>query len=157
LPFRKTDNLKGESMHSKYNERLDFGFIVFIILFCILSSAHISLADNDSLPAYKGGSGMVTVVWETWLKHGSEDEGLALTRRIWTDMTRFQGYVSHFILRDEDEKGHLLVVSEWTSREAADRTRAQYANAEPVKLITPLLVKQRNRWVFSKDPVTPQK
>lgn len=48
---------------------------------------------------------MVTVVWETWMKHGSEDEGLELTRRIWMDMTRFQGYLSHLILRDEDEKG----------------------------------------------------
>jgi quinol monooxygenase YgiN len=94
---------------------------------------------------------MVTVVWETWMKHGSEDEGLELTRRIWMDMTRFQGYLSHLILRDEDEKGHLLVVSEWTSREAADRIRDQYANAEPVRLITPLLAKPRNRWVFSKD------
>ncbi len=94
---------------------------------------------------------MATVVWETWLKPGSEEEGLALTRRIWPDMTGFQGYVSHFILRDEDEKGHLLVVSEWATREAADRTRDEYANAEPVRLLTPLLVKPRNRWVFSKD------
>lgn len=94
---------------------------------------------------------MITVVWETWLKPGSEDEGLALTRRIWSDMPHFQGYVSHFILRDGDEKGHLLVISEWTTREAADRIRDEYANAEPVRLITPLLAKPRNRWVFSKE------
>ena len=94
---------------------------------------------------------MVTVVWETWLKQGSEDEGLALTRRIWTDMTHFQGYVSHFILKDEDERGHLLVVSEWTTRDAADRIRDSYSDAEPVRLITPLLAKPRNRWVFEKD------
>jgi quinol monooxygenase YgiN len=94
---------------------------------------------------------MVIVVWETWLKKGLGDEGLILTRRIWTDMTRFQGYVSHQILRDEDEKGHLLVVSEWANREAADRIRDQYANAEPVQLITPMLAKPRNRWVLSKD------
>jgi len=56
-------------------------------------------------------------------------------------MTHFQGYVSHFVLRDEDEKGHLFVVSEWTSRNAADRTLAEYTGAEPVQLITPLLVK----------------
>ena len=59
----------------------------------------------------------VTVIWETWLNSGSEDKGLALTRRIWTDMTLFQGYMSHSILIDEDDKGHLLVVSEWTTRE----------------------------------------
>jgi hypothetical protein len=98
---------------------------------------------------------MVTVVWETWLKYGSEDDGLSLTHRIWTDMTRFQGYVSHLILRDEDEKGHLFVVSEWISRDAADSIRDQYADAEPVRLITPLLAKPRNRWIFSKDSGTP--
>lgn len=94
---------------------------------------------------------MVTVVWETWLKAGSEDEGLALTRGIWEDMKGFDGYRSHVILRDEDEKGHLLVVSEWGSREAADRIRDQYATAEPVRLITPLLAKPRSRWVLSAD------
>lgn len=99
---------------------------------------------------------MVTIVWETWLKQGSEDEGLALTHRIWTDMTHFQGYVSHFVLRDEDEKGHLFVVSEWTSRNAADRTLAEYAGAEPVQLITPLLAKPRSRWVFEKNLGMPQ-
>jgi quinol monooxygenase YgiN len=97
---------------------------------------------------------MVTVVWETWLKRGAEEEGLALTRRTWSDMTRFAGSVSHVILRDVDEKGHLLVVSEWTSREAADRTREAYATAEPVQLITPLLVKPRNRGVFLRDSGT---
>ena len=63
-------------------------------------------------------------------------------------MTRFQGYVSHLILRDEDERGHLLVVSEWTSRDAADRSLDEYSGAEPVRLITPPLAKPRKRWVF---------
>jgi quinol monooxygenase YgiN len=93
---------------------------------------------------------MVNVVWETWLKAGAEEEGLEITRRIWADMTRFEGYVSHFILRDEDEKGHLLVVSEWANREAADHIRDEYADAEPVRLITPLLAMPRKRRVFSK-------
>ncbi len=94
---------------------------------------------------------MVTVVRETWLKPGAEGEGLALTRRIWTDMPRFQGYVSHVILQDEDAKGHLMVISEWTSRAAADRIRDAYAQAEPVLQIAPLLAKPRGRSVFSKD------
>ena len=93
---------------------------------------------------------MVTVVWETWLNQGAEEEGLNLTRRIWADMTGFEGYVSHFILQDEDAAGHLLVVSTWTSRDKPDRIKEEYAQAEPVRLITPLLAKPRNRWVFSK-------
>lgn len=90
---------------------------------------------------------MVTVIWETWLKSGAEDEGLALTQRIWSDMQGFEGYRSHTIFRDQDEKGHLFVISQWSSREAADRIRNEYATAEPVRLITPLLAKPRNRWV----------
>ncbi len=80
---------------------------------------------------------MVTVIWETWLKHGAEDEGLALTQRRRSEMQGFAGYTSHTILRDQDEKGHLFVVSEWTRRAAADRTRNEYTGAEPVRLITP--------------------
>lgn len=93
---------------------------------------------------------MVTIVWETWLKPGCEEEGLNLTRRIWSDMTAFEGYLSHFILEDEDACGHLLVVSTWASRDNADKTLKEYAQAEPVRLITPLLVRPRNRWVFSR-------
>ena len=33
--------------------------------------------------------------------------------------------------------------------EKADRIRDEYAQAEPVRLITPLLAKPRNRWVLS--------
>ncbi len=65
-------------------------------------------------------------------------------------MTGFEGYQSHFILKDEDAGGHLLVVSTWTSREHADKTLKEYSGAEPVRLITPMLAEPRNRWVFSK-------
>jgi len=35
---------------------------------------------------------MVIVVWETWLNSGDEAEGLDLTRQIWSDMQRVDGY-----------------------------------------------------------------
>jgi len=66
---------------------------------------------------------MVTVVWETWLNSGAEAEGLSLTRRIWSDMQRFDGYISHRLLIDQDASTHLLVVSEWVNRETADRSK----------------------------------
>lgn len=94
---------------------------------------------------------MVTVIWETWLKPGYEDEGLMLTRRIWADMTSFHGYRSHQLLLDDDMAGHLLVVSEWINREAADRIRDEYSTAEPVRRLAPLLAKPRGRWVLSRD------
>jgi heme-degrading monooxygenase HmoA len=94
---------------------------------------------------------MVTIVWETWLKKGNNEGGLRITRQIWKDMRNFKGYISHSILLDKDNKEHLLVISKWESRELADRTKVEYANAETVKLITPLLERPRSRWVFDEQ------
>jgi heme-degrading monooxygenase HmoA len=91
---------------------------------------------------------MVTVIWETWLKSGAEQEGLTLTRRIWHDMRGFDGYIGHQLLRDVQEVGHLIVVSQWESLELADRLRAEYADHEPARKIGPLLARPRNRWVL---------
>ena len=92
---------------------------------------------------------MVTVVWETWLHPGTETEGLRLTRQIWSDMQRFDGYLSHQLLVDQDAANHLLIVSDWRNREAADRIKDEYAGSETVRLLTPLLLRPRNRWVFA--------
>lgn len=95
---------------------------------------------------------MVTVVWESWLKSGDEAKGLELTRQIWFDMlTRFEGYVSHRLLVDEDNAGHLLVVSQWQNREAADRSKQEYAGSETVRQLTQLLSRPRERWIFREE------
>src|SRR6266508_2958317 len=59
---------------------------------------------------------MATVIWETWLKPGSEKEGLSLTRKVWSDMRGFEGYVSHQIFIDQDAPGHIIVLGKWRSR-----------------------------------------
>lgn len=94
---------------------------------------------------------MVTIVWETWLDSGSELEGLTLTRKIWSDMTSFNGYVSHSLLVDNDDNKHLLVVSKWLAREYADQAVKDYAGSETVELLKPFLARPRSRWVFSED------
>ena len=94
---------------------------------------------------------MVVVVWETWLNSGAEAEGLSLTRQIWSDMQRFDGYISHQLLVDQDAPSHLLVVSEWSRREAADRIKEEYAGSETVRQLKPLLAHERGRWVYSED------
>jgi quinol monooxygenase YgiN len=93
---------------------------------------------------------MVVIVWETWLNPGDEAEGLRLTRRIWSDMQRVDGYVSHRLLVDQDAPTHLLLVSQWRSREAADRSKREYASEALTKL-KPLLARERGRWVYSED------
>ena len=98
---------------------------------------------------------MVMVVWETWLKEGAEAEGLRITRQIWSDMQQVDGYVSHQLPVDQDAANHLLLVSRWRTREAADRSRDEYAGSEAgsktVPRLKPLLARERSRWVFSED------
>ena len=93
---------------------------------------------------------MVIVVWETWLNSGDEAEGLGLTRQIWSDMQHVDGYVSHQLLVDQDTPTHLLLVSHWRSREAADRSRREYTSEALLKLKR-LLARERGRWVYSED------
>jgi quinol monooxygenase YgiN len=93
---------------------------------------------------------MVIVVWETWLNSGDEAEGLALTRQIWSDMQHVDGYISHQLLVDQDISSHLLLVSQWHSREAADRSKEEYAS-ETLRKLKPLLARERGRWVYSED------
>jgi heme-degrading monooxygenase HmoA len=98
---------------------------------------------------------MVVVVWETWLKDGAEAEGLQITRQIWSDMQQVDGYISHQLLVDQDAANHLLLVSRWRTREAADRSRDEYAGSETgsktVPRLKPLLARKRSRWVFLED------
>ena len=92
----------------------------------------------------------MVVVWETWLRTGDEAESLSLTRQIWSDMQHVDGYISHQLLVDQGTPAHLLLVSQWHSREAADRSREEYAS-EALRKLKPLLARERGRWVCSKD------
>jgi quinol monooxygenase YgiN len=97
------------------------------------------------------GKEVVTVVWDTWLKPGAEAEGLRLTRQVWSDMRRFEGYLSHLILIDQDAPDHIIVLGRWRSREDSDRVREQYKDSETIRQLTPLLARPRDRWVTSED------
>jgi len=94
---------------------------------------------------------MITVIWDTWLKSGAEEEGLRLTRQVWSDMRNFDGYVSHQIFIDQDALGHLIALAKWRSRGDADAVREKYKNAETIRQLTPLLARPRDRWVERED------
>jgi quinol monooxygenase YgiN len=94
---------------------------------------------------------MVTVIWDTRLKPGSEEEGLRLTRQVWSDMRSFEGYLSHQILVDQDAPGHIIALARWRSREDADRVRGRYKDSGTIRQLTPLLARPRKRWVTSED------
>ena len=92
---------------------------------------------------------MTTVIWNMRVRPEAHDDGLAIIRQIWHDMqTKFRGYESHRLLVDEDQRGHFIVVSDWTSRQDADQSLEQYKNADTVKRLTPLLAEPRVRNVL---------
>jgi quinol monooxygenase YgiN len=94
---------------------------------------------------------MITVIWDTWLKPGSEAEGLRLTRQVWSDMRSFEGYVSHQLYIDEDAPGHIIALGQWQRREDADRVREKYKDSETIRQLTPLLARPRDRWITRED------
>ncbi|HEY1067941.1 MAG TPA: antibiotic biosynthesis monooxygenase [Pirellulales bacterium] len=92
-----------------------------------------------------------TVVWDTWLKPGAEEEGLRLTRQVWSDMRAFEGYVSHQLLVDQDAPGHIIALGVWRTRDDANRVRELYKDSETIRRLTPLLLRPRDRWLTTAD------
>ena len=66
-------------------------------------------------------------IWESQFPAPLAAEGRVATEAIWRDMPCFEGYLSHELLVDADDPGHLLVVSQWASREHADESLRRYA------------------------------
>ncbi|MCL7423383.1 MAG: antibiotic biosynthesis monooxygenase [Methylobacter sp.] len=94
---------------------------------------------------------MITVIWDTWLKPGTEEQGLRLTRQVWSDMRRFDGYVSHRLFIDQDEPGHIIAIADWRSRADADAVREKYQNSETIRQLIALLARPRERWITCED------
>jgi heme-degrading monooxygenase HmoA len=59
-------------------------------------------------------------IWESRFPAETVEDGISVTKAIWHDMLGFDGYLAHELIQDLDEPGHLIVISRWTSREAAD-------------------------------------
>ena len=85
-------------------------------------------------------------IWESHFPAEKAEEGISATQAIWRDMLSFDGYVSHELIQDLDEPGHLFVVVEWESREAADAAMS-YASHPNAKRVDALVSKPRSRTV----------
>jgi hypothetical protein len=86
---------------------------------------------------------MITVVWDTWRKPGTEEEGPRLTRQVWSDMRSFDGYVSHQIFIDQDASGHIIALANWQSRADADAVREKYNELSPARRLLNLTAQAR--------------
>ncbi len=86
-------------------------------------------------------------VWESHFPAAEMDEGRAITEAIWRDMTRFDGYVTHALIEDVHDPGHLLVVSQWTTRRQADEVLRAYASDPKARRANELVSRPRTRFV----------
>jgi len=84
-------------------------------------------------------------IWESRFPTEAATEGRAVTEAIWRDMPSFEGYLRHVVVQDLDDPGHLLVISEWESRAAADSVRDEYASQENARRAEALVSEPRRR------------
>jgi quinol monooxygenase YgiN len=84
-------------------------------------------------------------IWESRFPTPGAAEGRAVTEAIWRDMTGCAGYLSHELLVDIGDPGHLLVVSQWASREDADESLRSYADHPNARAANDLVAEPRRR------------
>jgi heme-degrading monooxygenase HmoA len=83
-------------------------------------------------------------IWESRFPAETAEEGISVTKTIWRDMLSCDGYLAHELIQDLDEPGHLIVVSRWASREAADAAMG-YASHPNAKRADQLVSQPRRR------------
>ncbi len=85
-------------------------------------------------------------IWESRFAAENAEDGITATKAIWRDMLSFDGYLLHELIQDLDQPGHLLVVAQWDSREAADAALS-YASHPNAKRVDQLVSEPRRRTV----------
>ena len=85
-------------------------------------------------------------IWESRFPAQTAEEGIRVTMAIWQDMLSFDGYLGHELIQDLDEAGHLIVISRWASRAAADAA-ISYASHPNAKRADQLVSQPRRRTV----------
>ncbi len=86
-------------------------------------------------------------IWESNFPPRDAHRGRAITEAIWRDMTHFDGYLAHELIEDLDEPGHLLVVSQWTTRRHADEVLREYSSHPNARHANELVSRPRTRFV----------
>jgi quinol monooxygenase YgiN len=66
-------------------------------------------------------------VWEARFGPDNANQGQKILKRIRNDMTQFAESVDHETIADVGDPGHVVVISHWSSRAAADRIRHEYS------------------------------
>jgi quinol monooxygenase YgiN len=96
---------------------------------------------------YEGGIPVsIYSIWESRYAPERREEGLAVTQAIWADMPQFEGFLGHEIVEDLDDPGHLFVISQWRSHDAANAALS-YASHPNARRADELVTEPRRRTV----------
>lgn len=98
----------------------------------------------------------IYVIWESRFPADAASEGRAVTEAIWRDMPGYDGYLGHELLIDADAPGHLLVISQWTTREHADVSLRDYATHPNARAANHLVTEPRRRIVATRNEAGPR-
>lgn len=85
-------------------------------------------------------------IWESRFPAEAAEDGIIVTKAIWNDMPSFDGYLEHELVQDLADPGHLIVVSRWESRDAADAAMS-YASHPNAQRAQQLVIEPRRRTV----------
>ena len=69
----------------------------------------------------------------------ASEEGLSLAESIGGDMPSKEGYLSHEVIQDVSDAGHVMVNTLWNSRQQAESVLSVYNNDPKIKRATELL------------------
>ena len=69
----------------------------------------------------------------------AREEGLRIAESIGGDMPSKEGYLSHEVIQDVSDAGHVMVNTLWNSREQAEAVLSVYNNDSKIKRATELL------------------
>ncbi|MGH3428562.1 MAG: antibiotic biosynthesis monooxygenase family protein [Mycobacteriales bacterium] len=95
-------------------------------------------------------------IWESRFPAAAAAEGRAVTEAIWRDMAGYDGYLDHELLIDDDDLGHLLVISQWETREHADATLRNYATHPNAAAADHLVTEPRRRFIATRNETGPR-
>ncbi len=69
-----------------------------------------------------------TSVFEFRFPANAADEGGTLTRDVGHDMTLTEGYISHEVITDGQDAGHIFVITRWHEQQEGNAVLSAYIN-----------------------------
>ena len=81
----------------------------------------------------------VKSLFEFKFSAAAREEGLRVAEAIGGDMPSKEGYLSHEVIQDVSDQGHVMVSTLWGSRQQAEAVLSVYNNDPKIKRATELL------------------